>query len=531
MGPEKHQPQRVAAMATFLTISMLTVAAVPAGAATHRMTPQRRAAVRAALMRSVRSHPGVVGTHAFARRAALVNFKLPITVRLRQGANPALTNLNRATVDLGASLGQRDIALGGHLPAELTFHDSFDGGALGNVEITLLPGGDLTTNAIPLLWNEQVSSAPGTQWYDAGNPAGNPGCGSFVNAGAVPSIGTATTTVGRTLESPLAAAGVHGVPYFLTQADADAFGATGNTGLVAGSVEQFPGADDISLLRTDRVVGDPNGLGPDVDPFPYSSASRPAGLPPAPNARDAVLRTAPLHLAIAVPGTEFAEQGPSPAQDGLGPQGSMNIVIGKSGGSANLFGKIPGKDTQIEITANFATKITSILREVDPDVGGLVAGQAYNSRSFNCRQFWSGSVQNYLNDITLVGSLRIAPGITPDGHLRIAKASLASDDPWDVSLAACLLPYSAFSATTGVPVVPADEFTGQSPTGASATNPQPTGVLCNAPPAAQLTAASVPGLGPLPNSVHANTDGSQVSVAGTITVPQIEADILIGDTQ
>jgi hypothetical protein len=31
--------------------------------------------------------------------------------------------------------------------------------------------------------------------------------------------------------------------------------------------------------------------------------------------------------------------------------------------------------------------------------------------------------------------------------------------------------------------------------------------------------------------VHANTDGSQVSVAGTITVPQIEADILIGDTQ
>jgi hypothetical protein len=530
VGPEKHQSHRVAATATFLLISMLALTAAPAGAASHRMTAHRRAAVRAALMRTVRRHPGVVGTHAFVRRASLVNFKLPITVRLRQGSNPAVTNLNRASVDLGASLGQRDIALGGYLPGELTFHDSYDGGAFGSIEIALLPGGDLVTNSIPLLWNDQISSTPGTQWYDAGSATGNPGCGNFTNAGAVPSTGTATSSVGRTLESPLAAFGVHGVPYFANQGDADAFAATGNTGLVAGSVEEFPGADDVSLLRTDRAVGDPNGLGPDLDPFPYSAASRPAGLPTAPNARDAVLRTAPLHLAIAVPGTEFAEQGPSPTQDGLGPQGSMNIVLGKSGGSANLFGNIPGKDTQIEITANFATKITSILREVDPDVGGLVAGQAYNGRSFNCRQFWSGTVQNYLNDITLVGSLRIAPGITSDGHLRIAKASLASDDPWDVSLAACLLPYSAFSATTGVPVVPADEFTGQSPTGASATNPQPTGVLCNAPPSAQISASSVPGLGPLPNSVHANTDGSQVSVAGTITVPQIEADVLIGDT-
>jgi hypothetical protein len=523
--------RRVIPAVSLVMIMGLAAAAVPAGAATHRLSPQRRAAIRTALLRAVKRHPGIVSTRGFAHRAALVNFKLPITVRLRQGSNPAVTNVNRATVDLGASLGEREVDLGGHLPGQLTFHDSYDGGALGAIDITLLPGGDLTTNSIPLLWNDQVSSAPATHWYDAGNGAGNPGCGDFTNAGTVTSVGTATSTVGRTLDSPLAAGGVHGVPYFATQGDADTFDATANTGLIAGSVEAFPGADDVSLLRADHVVGDPNGIGGNANPFPYTAASRPGGFPPQPSARDTVLRTAPLHLAIAVPGTEFAEQGPSPTQDGNGPQGSMNIVIGKSGGQANLFGNIPGKDTQIEITANFATQITSILRAVDPDPAGLVAGQPYNNRSFNCRQFWTGSVQNYLNDITLVGNLHIAPGITPDGHLRIAKASLASDDPWDVSLAACLVPYSTFSATTGVPLVPTDEFTGQSAAGASATNPQPSGVKCNAPPSAQVAASTVPPLSPLLNDPHAGTDGAQVSVAGTITVPQIEADVLIGDTQ
>jgi hypothetical protein len=516
--------------ASVVLIAALGATSASASSPARRTPAHRRAAIRASLLRAVKHHPGLIGSRAFVRRASLVNFKLPITVRLRQGAHPATTNLNRAVVDLGASLGQREVDLGGHLPGELTFHDSFDGGALGNVDITLLPGGDLVTNAIPLLWNDQINSAPATHWYDAGVAAGVPGCGDFTNAATVPSVGTTTTTVGRTLDTPLAAAGIHGVPYFATQSNADAFATSGNTALVAGSVEAFPGADDVTLLHADRVVGDPNGIGGDDDPFPYSAGSRPAGLPSPPNARDTVLRTAPLHLQVAVPGTEFAEQGPSPAQDGNGPQGSMNIVLGKSGGVANLFGNIPGKDTEIEITANFATTITSILRAVDPDPAALVAGQAYNSRSYNCRQFWTGSVQNYLNDITLVGDLHISPGITTDGRLRIAKASLASDDPWDVSLAACLVPYSTYSSTTGVPLVPADEFTGQSAAGPSALNPQPQGVKCNAAPTAQVAASSVPGLSPLPNDPHANTDGAQVSVAGTITVPQIEAEVLIGDT-
>jgi hypothetical protein len=40
---------------------------------------------------------------------------------------------------------------------------------------------------------------------------------------------------------------------------------------------------------------------------------------------------------------------------------------------------------------------------------------------------------------------------------------------------ACLVAYSTFSPTSGVPLVPADEPTGQSAVGASATNPQSTG--------------------------------------------------------
>jgi hypothetical protein len=511
-------------------VASLTMLAAPAHAGAARPSPQRRLAIRASLLRAVHRHPGILGTRAFYRRAALVDFTLPLTIRLRQGPNPAVTNVNNAVVDLGASLGQREVDLGGQLPAELKFHDSFDGGALGNVDIELRPGGDLVTSSIPLLWNPQVSSLPGTHWYDAGSATGSPGCQDYTNAGAVPSIGTATTTVGRTLDSPLAASGFHGVPYFATQPAADQFATTGNTGLIAGTVESFPGADDVSLLHADHVVGDPNGVGGSFNPFPYGASARPGGFSTAPTAADAVLRTAPLHLHVAAPGTQFIQSGPPSQQDGNGPQGSQNIVLGRSGGTANLFGNIPGKSTGIQVTVNFETKITSILRSVDPDRAGLVSGGPYDGASFNCRQFWTGTVQNYLNDITLIGSLHISPAITTDGKLRIAKVSLTSDQDWDVSLAACLLPYSTFSSSPAVaPLVPADELSGQSATAASALNPQPVGVKCNTPPTPLVAQSGVPGLGPLATEAISNADGSQVSVMGSISVPQVEADVLIGD--
>jgi hypothetical protein len=142
-------------------------------------------------------------------------------------------------------------------------------------------------------------------------------------------------------------------------------------------------------------------------------------------------------------------------------------------------------------------------------------------------------VQNYLNDITLIGSLRIAPAITPDGHLRIAKVSLVADQSWDVSLAACLVPYSTVSQSagypSGLPTVPGDLFSGQSATAPSARNPVPAGVKCNAQPTPAVSSASVPPLVPLTPGTTSIHDGSQVSVAASIFVNDIEAEVLIGD--
>ena len=107
-------------------------------------------------------------------------------------------------------------------------------------------------------------------------------------------------------------------------------------------------------------------------------------------------------------------------------QGSQNVIIGKSGGQANLFGNIPGKSYGIDVTVSLATKINSIVRIQDQDVFDtpLVAGSQYPAGIFNCRQIWSGAVQNYIPGVRLTGNLRIAPAITKDGKLRIAKATV-----------------------------------------------------------------------------------------------------------
>ena len=102
---------------------------------------------------------------------------LPVTIRVRRPcpagsggaaycpAGTGNTALNQRTdpsanVDLGASLGQRTVGLSGTLPAEVQFRDSYDGGALGNVAIKLLPSNaaskQLQTTSVPILWNPDV---------------------------------------------------------------------------------------------------------------------------------------------------------------------------------------------------------------------------------------------------------------------------------------------------------------------------------------------------------------------------------------
>ena len=76
--------------------------------------------VRAQLLKAVKKNPRVVLRKSFLKKAGLVDFILPVTVRLRgsnnsTSASPVFddANPNNASVDLGASLGNRTVNLGG----------------------------------------------------------------------------------------------------------------------------------------------------------------------------------------------------------------------------------------------------------------------------------------------------------------------------------------------------------------------------------------------------------------------------------
>ena len=70
------------------------------------------------------------------------------------------------------------------------------------------------------------------------------------------------------------------------------------------------------------------------------------------------------------------------------------------------------------------------------------------SSIFNCRQIWTGYLNNYIPDVRLKGDLKIAPGLTSDGHLRIAKATVNSTgiDDARFAVAACLFPHTTVRA-------------------------------------------------------------------------------------
>jgi hypothetical protein len=515
--------------------ALALVFAVFAGGASAKMSHKQKVHARHALLRAIKKNPKLIRSKSFIKKASLVDFVLPVTVQLRNSTLAG--NPNNATVDLGASLGKREIDLGGTLPAEIKFHDSFDGGALGNVDLDLRQGGGLTTTSIPLLWNTQVSD-PTTHWWDSANgPFGGTtaGCGDFLNSGA-----TADTTppnipggAGQSLTiTPVAA---HGVPVY------SPLDTTFSSPI--GLVDEYPGVDSIDNLAASKVPGSANNLGGNPSPFPYSAQSVPGGFTQPPSVEDTVLRTGPITLSVATPGTQVNQ---STSTDGSGPQGSQNIVIGKSGGQANLFGNIPGKSYGIDVTVSLAGKINSIIRQVDSDFQHLVYTQNWPSAAFQCRQAWTGSVQNYIPDVHLTGNLKIAPAITPSGRLRIAKASLATQvlngttQSSHIALAACLMPYSTFAAqknssdTTSVKVpslaappasfsppngYPIDESTARSAPSAN----------CNATPTQLVQDAGVSPLTTPANPPYSTAaDGSQVSVAGDVTVNDVEADVLIG---
>lgn len=455
-----------------------------APAASTELTSAQKAKVRAELRKQVRRSPGVVRRSAFLRKAGLVDFRLPVTIRLRNpcstengenlaptvagmppgqilsaGCHTQGTALNErtvptATVNLGPSLGTREVALGGSLPAVVEFMDSYDGGALGNVNIKLLPSSKnfLKTSSVPLLWNEDITDP--LRRNDANFLKANSyehlipetgveqGCGDFssvtTSTGGIVPAGYNSLFHGFTPASPGGfgtGAGMPGFPFYAS---------TGGAPL--GYLPVFPGVDAIDNVRTGGFVGHNDWIGPNPNPFPTGSAPGGASY----GAQDTVFRTNALHLKIAPGGVSVDMSSGTPTTSGALPtaQGSQDITLGYSGGQANLFGNIPGKSTAIDVTVNLAAEVAGIARIMDQDLfyAPLLEGNSWPAGIFNCHQVWTQTVQNYIPGVRLSGSLRIAPAITKDGKVRIAKATVASHsgDPDRVALTACLTARSAY---------------------------------------------------------------------------------------
>lgn len=480
---------------TVFLSAVLIFAAVPGSADAKRLSKGKQARVRAELRKQVKRNPRVLRSRSFARKAALVNFKLPVTIRIRnpceRSQNPAPTSsspgglslttencktqgtaLNErtfpsATVDLGPSLGTRTIAVGGSLAAVVEFADTYDGGALGNVAIKLLPSTKhfLSSSSVPLLWNSDISDP--SRRNDANflkatsattllpETGVEQGCGDWsgptTSTGGIVPAGYNSLFHGYTPSGSTygGLAGIPGFPFY------DVAGPGGST-TPAGYLPIFPGVDALERITSGGVVGDNEWIGP--NPFPF-----PGGVPPgvgtgtsggAPStyggAADTVLRTNALHLAVATGGVSVDMSTGTPASPGALPtaQGSQDITMGYSGGQANLFGNIPGKNVGIDVTVNLAAEIAGIARIVDQDqfYAPLLSGNSFPAGIFNCHQVWTGAVQNYIPGVRLTGSLRIAPAITKDGKVRIAKATVGSDanNPDRVALTACLSARSAY---------------------------------------------------------------------------------------
>lgn len=632
MSLRRHVLQVVA----LVTAVALVFGAFAGSAGAKKLTKKQKAKIRAELRKQVKKNPAAVKRRSFLRRAGLVDFKLPITIRLRnvcdstQQVAPGVdvpggtslttetcrtqgTALNQRTipsarVNLGPSLGVRDVAIGGALAAVVEFNDTYDGGALGNVNLKILPGNKtLTTSSVPLLWNDDITRT-GTR-SDAnfaksvmqpGSPlAGLQPWGDTREQGChsatIDTIGSGTIGGGPAQYAPQAIAPAAPVGYKALFWDAPAnlgYGTfAGIPGYTVYTIGGSPngvflpihaGIDNPLNIQAGGVIGNNDWIGPNPHPFPSGSIPGTGNGSPTTygGAADTVLRTTALSLGIAPGGVSVNMSTGTPTSPGglTTAQGSQDVTLGYSGGQANLFGTIPGKNVGIDVTVNLATKINSIARIMDQDVfksPGLIEGENYPAGIFNCRQIVTGAVQNYIPGVRLQGSLRIAPAITKDGKVRIAKATVTShsNDPDRVALSACLFPAKSYNADLGAST---DTSAAMIPSignilfgGAFYGTPGPAGIVPaatntalpgnsdahrypnlgegNAPVTVPCNADTVPELADIirdsgltgtvsglptpsdPAYAGVTYNGSQATVAGDITVNPIEVDVLLGD--
>ena len=154
-----------------------------------KMSKAQKRAVQKRLLKKVKKNPKVVLRKGFLRKAINVDFKLPVTIRLnpyRKTGTACLTGGGNATsngvapangcptndtasLDLGQSLGTKNINIYGKLRALVTFKDPADGGKFGDVGIEIpaenagsfanTRTGSLTADPLELLTNPDVSGA------------------------------------------------------------------------------------------------------------------------------------------------------------------------------------------------------------------------------------------------------------------------------------------------------------------------------------------------------------------------------------
>jgi hypothetical protein len=178
-----------------LLIVCLAGSAVVAPAAPAKMSAAKKRAIKKKLNRAIKKNPKVVLKKRWLRKADMVNFNLPTTIRLNAAANNTPTfagdftgngryrpdfgaganqvaSDDTAFLDLGPSLGTRTLKLGGTVDAVIRFHDVSDPGSLGDVDLSIT-GGTVRTTGLPLLGNTNVTGAD----------TASGGCNNFVFAG------------------------------------------------------------------------------------------------------------------------------------------------------------------------------------------------------------------------------------------------------------------------------------------------------------------------------------------------------------
>jgi hypothetical protein len=160
----------IAALCAVALCAVFTVGATSASAGSLRphYTAKQKAAIHKNLNRQLRqSHGKAIRSARWLRLAAITDYQLPLTIRLnpKVAANTFAPSNDAAAIDLGSTFGTVTPKLYGSIRAKGRFADPFEGGTLGEIDVTVpstdnAVGTALRTDPINLLSNADVTGAP-----------------------------------------------------------------------------------------------------------------------------------------------------------------------------------------------------------------------------------------------------------------------------------------------------------------------------------------------------------------------------------